>query len=113
MNETMELLRGALQDSYISLGEQELRNLARAVDRQQSDEPPTITVYTGILQALAEWSARVDEGDITENDFVDLQQIRPRIIQGHNERRYETDEYHALMTTYNHIADEARAILRG
>lgn len=113
MNETIELLRAALQDSYISLSENELRNLARAVDRQQSDEPPTITVYTEILQDLAEWSERVDEGDITDNDFVDLQQIRQRIIQGHNERRYETDEYRALITTYNHIADEARAILRG
>ena len=113
MRETTELLRAALQDSYISLGERELRNLARAVDRQQSDEPPTITVYTEILQDLAEWSARVDEGDITDNDFVDLQQIRPRIIRGHNERRYETDEYRALITIYNHIADEARAILRG
>ena len=112
MNETIELLRAALQDSYISLSENELRNLARAVDRQQSDEPPTITVYTEILQDLAEWSERVDEGDITDNDFVDLQQIRQRIIQGHNERRYETDEYRALITTYNHIADEARAILR-
>ena len=111
MSDTLETLRGALRDSHIVMGDEELRDLARRIERQERDEPPAITVYTELLQALATWSARVDEGDITHNDFVDLQQIEPRIISGYREGRYTGDSYHALITIYNHVKEGARSVL--
>ena len=111
MSDTLEILRGALQDSHIHLSDDELRRLARTVDRQESDEPPTITVYTELLRDLAEWSARVDEGSITHNDFVDLQRIGPRIIKARDEGRYTSAEYHSLMATFGYIVEGARSLL--
>ena len=111
MSDTLETLRGALQDSHIVMSDEELRDLARRVERQERDEPPAITVYTELLQALATWSARVDEGDISHNDFVDLQQIGPRIIKGRDEGRYTSAEYNALMATFGYIMEGARSIL--
>ena len=111
MSDTLETLRGALRDSHIVMGDEELRDLARRIERQERDEPPAITVYTELLQALATWSARVDEGDITHNDFVDLQRIGPRIIKARDDARYTSAEYNALMATFGYIVEGARSVL--
>lgn len=112
MGDILEVLRGALQDSHMVMSEEELRALARTVERQTSDDPPAVTVYTELLQALATWSAMVDEGDISENDFAEMQGIGHRIIQGHNEGRYTGEDYRALIAVYEHVLDNARALLR-
>ena len=110
MTDTFELLRGALADSHIRLNEGELRDLARRLDRQQQ-EPTTITVFTELLQELAEYSARVDTGEITHDDFVELQRIEPRIIRGRQDHRYEGEAYRALVGAYHYIKDGARIVL--
>ena len=105
-------LRGALYDSHIYLTEYELRDLARKVKRQRAEEPTTLTVYTELLQDLADYSAAVDEGTITDAEFVELQQLEGRIIRGYKGNRYTRPEYQALITIYQRVKDGARVVLR-
>lgn len=112
MNDFTETLRGALQDSHMNMSEEELQALVRNIEKATSDEPTEITVYTEILQTLATWSAKTDEGDITEGDFVEVQGIWSKIMQGRNDGRYNSEDYRALMAVYEHVLDNMRALLR-
>lgn len=112
LDETMDLLRDALRDGHRSMNEDDLRDLARQVIRQQeTGRPPQVTVFTEVLRDLAEWSERVDDGSITNNEFAELQRLEPRILRARHEGRFEADEYRALMSIYHYIKDGARCVL--
>ena len=105
-------IREALQDNDLYLDDATLRALARRINREQGTATTCTGVYAEHLGALAEWAERVDSGDITDDEFVELQQWEARIIRAYKGGRYGRAEYQSLVTAYNYAMDGARVVLR-
>lgn len=70
-----------------------------------------ISVFTEILQALGEYSEKVDCGTITQEDYTEYQQTGARIIRAYKTGRFQNDEYRALLGIYHYTAEGARYVL--
>ena len=69
------------------------------------------SVFTDHLKTLAEYSEKVDMGTVTNDDYVDFQQILPRIIKAMQDGYYKMPEYVALTKTYYIIKEGFRVVL--
>ena len=69
------------------------------------------SVFTDHLKILAEYSEKIDTGTVTDDDYVDFQQILPRIIKAMQDGYYKMPEYVALTKTYYIIKEGFRVVL--
>lgn len=54
------------------------------------------SVFTEILEKLAEHSAALDKGEASHNDFIDFQNLEARIIRAYNDNRFDPVSYRSL-----------------
>lgn len=69
------------------------------------------SVFTDHLKILAEYSEKIDTGTVTDDDYVDFQQILPRIIKAMQDGYYKMPEYVALTKIFYIIKDGFRVVL--
>ena len=69
------------------------------------------SVFTDILQELAQQSATVDMGTVTHADFVEFQRMEARIIKAYQTGYYKHTEYRTLINAYYYIKDGYRVVL--
>lgn len=69
------------------------------------------SVFTDHLKTLAEYSEKVDMGTVTDDDYVDFQQILPRIIKAMQDGYYKMPEYVALTKIFYIIKEGFRVVL--
>lgn len=69
------------------------------------------SVFTDILQELAQQSAAVDMGTVTHADFVEFQRMEARIIKAYQTGYYKHTEYRTLINAYHYIKDGYRVVL--
>ena len=69
------------------------------------------SVFTDHLKTLAEYSEKIDTGTVTDDDYVDFQQILPRIIKAMQDGYYKMPEYVALTKIFYIIKDGFRVVL--
>lgn len=70
-----------------------------------------MSVFTEILKELAEYSAAVDNGTATHEDFIEFQKLGVRIINAHNRGYFNRRQYSALDNAYFDIKEGFRIIL--
>lgn len=70
-----------------------------------------ISVFTEILQALGEYSEKVDTGELSPDDYTEYQQLKARTIRAYKTGRFNNDEYRALLGVYHYIEAGARYVL--
>lgn len=69
------------------------------------------SVFTDILQELAQQSAAVDMGIVTHSDFLEFQSMEARIIKAYQTGYYKHTEYRTLINAYYYIKDGYRVVL--
>lgn len=69
------------------------------------------SVFTELLQALAAYSEKVDKAEVTDNDFLEFQDIKSQIIRGYHAKYFGGDEYTALNSIYHIVKDGFREVL--
>lgn len=70
------------------------------------------TVFTEYLKTLADYSERVDNGQISHDDFIEFQKLEPRITKAYQNGYFKHPEYSALNTIYFFIKDGFRIVLQ-
>lgn len=70
------------------------------------------SVFTDILQELAQQSAAVDMGAVTHADFAEFQRMEARIIKAYQTGYYKHTEYRTLINAYHYIKNGYRVILK-
>ena len=70
------------------------------------------SAFTKLLQRLGAYSEKVDDGTLSDDDFVDFQELEPRIIAAYQRRHFHRNEYLILTGAYYYIKTKARILLR-
>ncbi len=70
-----------------------------------------MSVYTEILQALTGYSAAVDAGTASHDDFTEFQRLEVRITRAYQNGYYKHPEYRTLIACYQYIKAGFRVIL--
>lgn len=70
-----------------------------------------MSVFTEILKELAAYSEAADNGTATHSDFIELQRLNVRIMDAHNDGRFNVRQYKALSAAYFDIKDNFRVVL--
>lgn len=70
------------------------------------------TVFTELLKTFADYSERLDNGEVTHSDFGEFQQIHPRITRGYQTGRFNTAQYRALNFIYYDLKEGFRTVLQ-
>ena len=70
------------------------------------------SAFTKLLQRLGAYSEKVDDGSLTDNDFVDFQALESRIIGEYQSRHFHRNEYLILTGAYYYLKTKARILLR-
>ena len=70
------------------------------------------TVFTDYLKTLADYSEKVDNGEVTHTDFIEFQKLEARIIKAYQTGYFKHPEYSALTTIYSYIKDGFRIVLQ-
>lgn len=68
-------------------------------------------MFTELLTALAGYSAAVDVGTVSHNDFAEFQKLEPRIIRAYQNGYYKHTEYRTLYNAYLYIKEGFRIVL--
>lgn len=66
------------------------------------------SVFTEYLQELGRYSGKIDRGTLSENDFVELQQLQERITNGYNIGYYDLARRQILRSAAAYLIDSAR-----
>lgn len=69
------------------------------------------SVFTEMLQQLAEYSAAADNGTATHSEFIELQRLNARIMNARNTGHIREQQYKALSAAYFDIKDNFRVVL--
>ena len=69
------------------------------------------SVFTEMLQQLAEYSAAADNGTATHSQFIELQRLNVRIMNARNTGHLREPQYKALSAAYFDIKDNFRVVL--
>ena len=75
------------------------------------DASESTSVFTDILTALAGYSAAVDTGAASHNDFTDFQKLEARIINAYQTGYFKHTEYRTLYNAYSYIKAGFRVVL--
>ena len=69
------------------------------------------SVFTELLQQLAEYSAAADNGTATHSEFIELQKVNVRTMNARNTGHINEYQYKALSAAYFDIKDNFREVL--
>lgn len=67
--------------------------------------------FTEILKQLGKYSERVDAGKITDDEFVEYQQLEAKITDAYKKGSFHDTKYRVLIAAYYHIKEGARQAL--
>lgn len=70
------------------------------------------SVFTELLQLLGDYSEKVDNGTISDDDYIDYQRLEARIINAYKVGYFHNREYEALTGAYYYIKEGARDVLK-
>ena len=69
------------------------------------------SVFTDYLKTLADYSERIDTGEVTHDDFSDFQKLNTRITKAYQTGYFHKGEYEALIEIYYYLKDGFRIVL--
>lgn len=71
----------------------------------------SISVFTEYLKTLADYSGKVDTGEITPEDYIEYQELEARIINAYQKGYFTSQQYKSLTAAYYEIKDGFRVVL--
>ena len=79
---------------------------------QEGEGMSNMSIFTDYLKILADYSGKVDAREVTHDDFVDLQQLKDRIIKAYQRVCFRKTVHDALTTIYYYLHDGFRVVLQ-
>lgn len=70
------------------------------------------SVFTDYLKTLANYSEKIDNGEVTHTDFIEFQRLEARITKAYQTGYYHDREYRALNAIYFYLKEGFRIVLQ-